>query len=82
MTIKEIREGDWVVNERGYVCKIKYIYDRSGLTQDVRIADGVNWFGLITVFLDKSRLATKEEIAKHKKSKDRPFNVNREVKPL
>lgn len=73
--MNEYKIGDWVVNEHGHVCKLKYIYKREELTKDVKIADGSSWFGLVTVFLDKSRLATKEEVKLHKQSKDRLFKV-------
>lgn len=71
----DFKKNDWVVNEHGYIYRIKHIYSREELTQDVKIADGVGWFGLVTVFLDKSRLATSEEVLNHKSSKEKPFRV-------
>lgn len=71
----EFKKGDWVVNEHGHVCKLKYIYDRSELTKNVRLADGVSWYGLVSVYLDRSRIATAEEVKLHKASKEHPFRV-------
>lgn len=71
----KFKVGDWVVNEYGHVCKLKYIYKREELTKDVHIADGSSFFGVVTVFLDKARLATEEEVKTHKDSKERPFKA-------
>lgn len=71
----EFKKGDWVVNGYGHVCKLLHVYTREELTKDVKIASGSSFFGVVTVFLDEARLATKDEIKKHKASKETAYKV-------